>query len=196
VRSPPRSGWVPRNSANHPPPAAIQPALSLETQLNITARGEIGILNDLIYECDPTMMGNSSYLASHPRCASHSGELRTVLGMFSETDDITILRNGGLNDIYLWGSFLSAASNRGLAVQSYNSRGNQGTMHLFGGVIQWQDQLRGVVDRNGNLISGYFENFQYDTRFRNSHLSPPNFPTTRAFQLQSVNAVQLIHQDR
>ncbi len=196
VRSPSRTGWVARNSANHPPPAAIQPALSLETQLNITARGEIGIFNDLIYECDPMMMNNSNYLASHPRCSSVTGELKTVLGMFSETEDITILRNGGLNDIYLWGSFLSADDDKGLAVAAYNSRGDQGTMHLFGGLIQWQDQLRGVVDRYGNLISGYYENFQYDTRFRNSHLSPPNFPTTRAFQLQSVNAMQLLHQDR
>lgn len=196
VRSPSRTGWVPRNSANHPPPNAIQPALSLETQLDITARGEIGIYNDMIYECDPKMMSDSSYLASHPRCGSVNGELKTVLGMFSENDDITILRNRGLNDIYLWGSYLSATTGKGLAVEDYNRRGNQGTMHVFGGLIQWQDQLRGVVDRNGNLVSGYYENFQYDTRFRNSHLSPPNFPTTRAFQLQSVNAMQLLHQDR
>ena len=196
VRSPRRSGWVPRNSDNHPPPDEIKPALSLETQLNITARGEIGIFNDLIYECDPEMMNDSSYLASHPRCSSVTGELKTVLGMFSETEDITILRNGGLNDIYLWGSFLSADDDKGLAVEDYDSRGNQGTMHLYGGLIQWQDQLRGVVDRNGNLVSGYYENFQYDGRFRNSHLSPPNFPTTRAFQLQSVSALQLLHQDR
>ena len=196
VQSPPRTGWVPRNSPNNPPPAAIRPALSLETQLNITAGGEIGILNDLIYECDPTQMNNNSYLANRPRCRSVSGELRTVLGMFSETDDIKILQNNGLNDIYLWGSYLSANRNKGLTVERYNSRGNQGTMHLFGGLIQWQDQFRGVVDRNNNLLSGYYENFMFDIRFRNSHLSPPNFPTTRAFQLESVNAVQLLHHDR
>jgi len=196
VRSPPRTGWVNPNSPDHPPPSSIQPALSLETQLNITASDKIGIFNDLIYECDPTMMGDSNYLAAHPRCASVTNGLRTVLGMFSLHDDITILENGHLNDIYLWGSYLSSADDKGLAVENYDTRGNQGSMHLFGGVIQWMDQLRGRVDRYGNLISGYNERFEYDGRFRNSSLAPPNFPTTKVFQLQSVTAVQQLHQER
>ena len=196
VTSPSRNGYVAPDSSNHPPPSAIQPALSLETQLNITARNGIGISGDLIYECDPNMMSDSSYLGSHPRCASHSNDLRTVLGMFSENDDITILRNDGMNDIYLWGSFLSAADGKGLAVEDYDSRGPQGTMHLFGGVIQWQDQLRGRINRNGDLISGYHENFDYDRRFANSNLTPPNFPTTRAFQLRNVITQKLFYQEQ
>jgi len=197
VRSPPRTGWVSPNSPDNPPPAVIQPALSLETQLNITARGQIGIFNDLIYECDPTMMNNSSYLASKPRCASVTGDLQTVLGMFSETGNIDILTNGGLNDIYLWGSYLAASgAGIGLTVANFRGRGPQGSMHLFGGLIQWQDQLRGIVNGQNNLLSGYYERFLYDTRFANSRLAPPNFPTTRAFQLQSVSAMQLLHQDK
>ncbi len=196
VRSPSRTGWVSPDSPDHPPSDSIQPALSLETQLNITARDEIGIFNDLIYECDPTMMGDGNYLADHPRCASVTNGLKTVLGMFSLNEDITILENGHMNDIYLWGSYLSAADGKGLAVANYNGRGSQGSMHLFGGVIQWMDQLRGVVDRRGNLISGYHERFEYDNRFRNSSLAPPNFPTAKAFQLQSVTAVRQLHQER
>jgi len=197
VRSPGRTGWVAPNSDNHPPPSVIQPALSLETQLNITANGNIGILNDLIYECDPTMVNDPAYVATRPRCAASADDLKTVLGMFSTGGDIDLLRNGGMNDVYLWGSYMTAANGTGLTVVDYNRRGAQGTMHLFGGLIQWQDQVRGVVNRyTGALENGYYENFQYDARFSNSHLSPPNFPTTRTFQLQSVVAVPLVHQDQ
>lgn len=194
LRAPDRTGPVPTDSPDHPPPSTIPPALSLETQLNITAVGGIGLFTDLVYECDPTQMTNGSYLASHPRCASASGPLRTVLGVFSETDDITI-RVGAVDDIYLWGSFLSAANGKGLAVENYNTRGPQGKMRLFGGLIQWQDQLRGVIGGGGSISSGYLETFEYDRRFENSRLTPPNFPTTRVFQLNDVEVKRLTYKE-
>ncbi|WP_457632458.1 DUF4900 domain-containing protein [Oceanithermus desulfurans] len=194
LRAPSRTGPVPTDSPDHPPPATIPPALSLETQLNVTAVGGIGLFTDLVYECDPTQMTNSSYLATHPRCASASGPLRTVLGVFSETDDITI-RVGAVDDIYLWGSYLSAATGKGLAVENYNTRGPQGKMRLFGGLIQWEDQLRGVIGAGGNVTSGYLETFEYDRRFENSRLTPPNFPTTRVFQLADVGVTRLTYKE-
>ena len=193
LRAPSRTGPVPSNGPNHPPPDTIPPALSLETQLNITAVDEIDLYTDLIYECDPTQMQDASYLASHSRCQSVRGSLNTVLGLFSESEDITI-RQGAVDDIYLWGSFLSANSGRGLAVENYDTRGLQGTMHLFGGIIQWNDKVRGLVS-GGRLVSGYVETFEYDRRFEDSHLSPPNFPTTRAFALRSISATRLAYKE-
>lgn len=194
LRAPNRTGPVPTNAPDHPPPDTIPPALSLETQLNVTARGGIGLYSDLVYECDPTQMTDSGYLAAHPRCSGAGADLRTVLGVYSETDDITI-RQGAVSDIYLWGSFLSAANGKGLAVENYNYRGPQGKMRLFGGLIQWEDQLRGVIGRSGTVTSGYLETFEYDRRFENSRLTPPNFPTTRVFQLRDVEVSRLTYKE-
>jgi len=190
LTAPKRTGPVPSTAPDHPPPDEIPPALALETQLNITAVGEIGLYSDLVYECDPTKMGDSSYLNGNSRCASVNGQLPTVLGMLSEKDDI-VIKKGAVDDIFLWGSYLSAAKGKGLAVEDYASRGPQGKMRLFGGVTSYEDKLRGIISGSGSLISGYVETFEFDTRFENSQLTPPNFPTTRAFKLSGVETARL-----
>ncbi len=186
---------------DHPPPDAIRPALSLETQLNVTARDEIGIVGDLIYECDPTMLGDAGYLSAHPRCDLGGDRLPTVLGVMSETRDV-VLRDGvsayvdrAPDNVYLWGSYLAGTSNRGLAVENYNTRGPQGKMRLFGGLIQSADQLRGTITSSGNLVSGYIETYDYDVRFANSALAPPNFPTARFFDVQKLIPVPLSYKE-
>ncbi len=189
------------NCPDHPPPEEIRPALSLETQLNVTARGEIGIVGDLIYECDPTKLGDAAYLADHPRCDLGGAKLPTVLGVMSETEDI-VLRDGvnpyvdrAPDNIYLWGSYLAGTANRGLAVENYNTRGPQGKMRLFGGLIQSADQLRGTITSDGNLLSGFIETYDYDVRFANSALAPPNFPTARFFDVQNLIPVPLSYKE-
>ncbi len=182
------------NCPDHPPPDEIQPALSLETQLTITATDEIGLTGDLTYECDPTQLGNQSYLNSHPRCDLGGKPIRTVLGVMSEQQNVTIL-DGAPDNIYLWGSYLSGAPGKGLAVENYDWRGPQGKMRLFGGLIQSADKLRGTIDSNGNLTSGYIETYDYDTRFANSQLVPPNFPTARYFGVQKLIPVALSYRE-
>ncbi|HGY10638.1 MAG TPA: DUF4900 domain-containing protein [Oceanithermus profundus] len=195
VRAPARTAPVEHESPDHPPPAAIPPALSLETQLNITARGEIGILTDLIYECDPVMISDSAYISSRPRCGAVSGNLPTVLGIFSETDNI-VLKPGVVDEIYLWGAYLAASPDKGLTVPGFDNGVYRGAMHLFGSIIQWEDKFRGIWDNNTQSItSGYRETFGYDRRFENSRLVPPNFPTTSAFQLQSIETRRLTYKE-
>ena len=210
MAGPGRSGPLPCGSdypgsselcPDHPPPSQILPALSLETQLNVTAAGEIGIVGDLIYECDPTKLGDDAYLRDHPRCDLGGGRLPTVLGVMSVDDDI-VLRNGwrdyvdrSPDNVYLWGSFLASDSGRGLAVEDYRWRGAQGKMHLFGSLIQSRDQLRGVVYSSGRLASGYMETYDYDTRLSGSALSPPNFPTARYFEVNKLVPVQLSYKE-
>ncbi|BCP98319.1 hypothetical protein TthHB5008_14200 [Thermus thermophilus] len=179
------------NCPDHPPPAQIPPALSKETQLHITAVGAIGLTGDLIYECDPTKVTDPGYLATKPRCALGAGQtLPTVLGVMSQNDDITI-KVGAPDNLYLWGSYLSGASGKGLAVENYSSRGRQGKLRLFGGLIQSADQLRGTINASGQLLSGYIETYDYDLRFADSALAPPNFPTVRVFDVQKVQATPL-----
>ncbi|MER3452015.1 MAG: DUF4900 domain-containing protein, partial [Thermus sp.] len=75
---------------------------------------------------------------------------------------------------------------KGLAVENYSGRGPQGKLRLFGGLIQSVDQPRGTVDSSGRLISGYLETYDYDLRFAESSLVPPNFPTVRVFDVQRI----------
>ncbi|GAB5602134.1 hypothetical protein FJNA_06590 [Thermus sp. FJN-A] len=203
LQGPPRTGSPPcgvdypgssDNCPDHPPPTQIPPALSKETQLHITAVGAIGLTGDLVYECDPTKVTDATYLASRPRCALGAGErLSTVLGVMSQTSDI-VIENSPIrapDNLYLWGSYLSGASGRGLAVENYSGRGRQGKLRLFGGLIQSADQLRGTVTSGGNLTSGYMETYDFDLRFADSALAPPNFPTVRIFDVQKVQATPL-----
>ncbi len=203
LTGPGRSGAMPCGSdypgsaddcPDHPPPDVIQPALSLETQLTITATGEIGLWGDLVYECDPTQLANSSYLSQHPRCNLNGQPLKTVLGVMSASQNVTIL-DGAPDNIYLWGSYLSGAPGKGLAVENYGSRGPQGKMRLFGGLIQSADKLRGTIGWNGQLTSGYIETYDYDRRFADSKLVPPNFPTARYFSVQKLIPIPLSYRE-
>lgn len=64
-------------------------------------------------------------------------------------------------------------------------------MHLFRGIIQSQDQLRGVINGDGSVRSGFRETFEFDRRFEYSALTSPNLPTTRSFSVQSLVPVGL-----
>jgi Tfp pilus assembly protein PilX len=185
----PNPDTTPLNSPQHPVPNTISPALAKETQLNITATGQVGITGDLTYECDPKPNNAATYLAANPNCNMNGQPLKTVLGVMSTGSDVQV-RSTAPNDIYLWGSYYTATANMGLSVQGLTdtnaaglptTRGNSGTMHLFGGLIQNTDQLRGEENSAGTLVNGFNESFDYDTRFSNGAVTPPNFPTTRTF---------------
>ncbi len=196
LSGPPRTGVIPAfpMTPDHPPPREIRPALAVDTQLNITAVGQIGITGDLTYACDPTQLSKAAYLTAHPSC--NTGKpLKTVLGVMSQDKNVMIKETAHLsrqvNNIYLWGSYLAGTPGHGLAVQNPEGRPPQGAMHLFGGIIQSVDQVRGTINSSGTLTSGYLEHFDYDARFASSALAPPNFPTVRVFQVQQINPVPL-----
>lgn len=179
---------------DHPPPSQIPPALAKETQLTITAVNKVGLTGDLTYECDPTKVADPAYTTTRPRCAMAAGaQLQTVLGVMSQNDNVEIEYTPvkAPDNLYLWGSYLSGSSGKGLTVENYNSRGTQGKLRLFGSLIQSVDQLRGTIDSSGKLLSGYIETYDYDLRFADSALAPPNFPTVRVFDVQKVQATPL-----
>lgn len=195
LSGPPRTGAIPASptTPDHPPPSEVQPALAVGTQLNITAVGQVGITGDLTYACDPTQLSSTAYLSAHPSCSTGK-PLKTVLGVMSQDKNVMIKETANqnqVNNIYLWGSYLAGTSGHGLAVQNPGGRPPQGAMHLFGGIIQSVDQIRGTINSNGTLTSGYREHFDYDARFASSALAPPNFPTVRVFRVQRINPVPL-----
>lgn len=190
LRGPGRSGGIGADPDDHPVPLQIEPALALETELTITAENQIDLTSDLVYECDPTQLTEPAYLAQVPRCDIGDEELPTVLGVMSLTEDVEITTQTPDN-LYLWGSYLAGEAGNGLSVENYSSRGAQGTLRLYGGLIQSADQLRGTIYSSGNLASGYFETFDYDLRFANGAVAPPNFPTVRTFDVQNIIPVKL-----
>lgn len=189
--APNRTGTVPSNAPDHPVPNVIPPALARETQLNITANTDIRLRSDLVYECDPTALGNSAYIAANPRCnVGPSGTVPTVLGVMSLTENVQITTDTP-NELFLWGSYLAGRANKGLTVQNYSSRAAQGKLRLYGGLIQSQDQFRGTIGGGGALTHGYLETYDYDLRFANGAVAPPNFPTVRTFDVQTLIPVAL-----
>ena len=181
LTGPARTATVPNNSPQHPVPTGVPAALAKETQLNITATGQVGVSGDLTYECDPTQVSNPTYLAANSNCNTNGQPLRTVLGVMSTTSNIQI-QSTAPNDIYLWGSYFTSTPGTGLTVQNLSSRAASGTMHLYSGIIQDMDQVRGMENSSGTLVRGFNESFDYDARFATGAVTPPNFPTTRVFQ--------------
>lgn len=190
LRGPARgTGTVNGNSPDHPVPDAITPALSLETQLHVTAVNKIDLTSDLVYECDPTAIGDPAYTTKFPRCNRGSDPLETVLGVMSQKDNVEISA-AAPSQLYLWGSYLAGTSGKGLSVANYSTR-LAGKLRLFGGLIQSADQLRGRINSSGAQTSGYQETFDYDLRFANGSVAPPNFPTVRVFDVQTLIPVAL-----
>ena len=178
---------MPANPPDHPPPAAIPPAIALDSQLNITATQRIEVSSDIIYQCDPTIANNNAQGAA---CQGQNN-LPTVLGIMSINDDI-VVGDPAPDDIYLWGSYLTGqpGSGNGLAVENFRNRGAQGTMRLFGGLIQSSDQFRGTWG-GGGLASGYIETFDFDQRLASGQVAPPNFPVSGTFEVQNIKPLKL-----
>lgn len=190
LRGPGRTGSIGSNPPDHPVPSQVLPALAMETEISVAATHRIDLTSDLVYECDPTALADPSYLAQYPRCDTGGLQLPTVLGVLSLNEDVRITTSTPDN-LYLWGSYLAGRSGRGLTVQNYSTRGPQGTLRLFGGLIQSQDKVRGTIYGNNTLASGYMETYDYDLRFANGSVAPPNFPTVRVFDVQAVIPVKL-----
>ena len=186
LTGPTRTGAVTPNSPQHPVPTTIPPALAKETQLNITATGQVGITGDLTYECDPTQLADAAYIAANPNCNMNGQPLKTVLGVMSTGSDVQVKKTAP-NDIYLWGSFYTAQPGKGLSIEDHSNRPTRdsGTMHLYGSLIQDEDQIR--ASTNGTAVYGFRESFDYDSRLQNGAITPPNFPTTRTFA-PTINA--------
>lgn len=185
---PPRTGRLPDDPPAHPVPAEVPPAVALETQLSITAVDRIGIVADLVYECDPTRIDDAGYVAGRPRCDLL--EVPTVLGVQSLQADLAIER-AAPDDLYLWGAYLATGKDRGLVVADLRRRPAQGTLRLFGSLGQWTDGLRGLGYSDGSLRSGYLDAFEFDRRFSEGGVVPPTFPTAGTVDIHEVLAVPL-----
>lgn len=101
---------------------------------------------------------------------------------------------GGSNDREVDAALLSVAHT--VQVQNYDGGvsnttglGARGTLTIFGAIAQ---NFRGTVatSSNGNVVTGYAKNYQYDTRFKNT--APPKFltPTSTTYKISQFSGTK------
>jgi len=171
---PARTGTLPNPAPSSSVPGVVPPAVASASQLNIAAGGAVTITGDLTYTDDPRLPGSTA---------------QNVLGIISGTQDVDI-GTAAPNDIYIQAAILAGASGTGLGVTNYNQGGPRGAIHLLGSLAEESDQLRYTVNGSGVVGSGYVDDLHFDRRFTNGGVSPPFFPTTTRFAVQTGFPIQ------
>jgi len=131
----------------------VVPALADGTQLLITARDDIILVDDMVY--------------------AHYDTGHSVLGLYSDDGSVRV-GTSCPNDMHLDAFVLAAGDYGEFTVDGFNSGSPRGAFHLRGGAVE---QFYGAFyqfDSDGNLKSGYGRDFHYDRR----GLVPPFYPTT------------------
>lgn len=132
------------------------PALADETQLLITATGDIVIKRDVT--CEDYETGNN------------------VLGIYSTGGNVRIATTAP-NDLYLDAYVMATGPQGVFKVDNHGSGSPRGAMHLRGGMVSRYYGAFYTFNSNGDLLTGYARDFHYDRR----GLVPPFYPTINLF---------------
>jgi hypothetical protein len=136
-------------------PAAIEEA----TQVTIAAEGDINLERDLAYE-------------------SYENE-NCVLGVYSAGGDVVITTSAP--DDLIVDAFVMASGPQGaFRVDRYDRYSPRGAVHLRGGVVQRYYGAFGTFSGSSHS-TGYGRDFRYDRR----GISPPYYPLTNIFKIDS-----------
>jgi hypothetical protein len=133
------------------------PAVEENTQLTITATGDITVDRDITYE---RFDGSQS-----------------VLGIFSSGGDIRITTTAP-NDLRMDAYVIATGATGAYEVDSYDRGSYRGQVHLRGGAVQRYYGAFGTFDDHGNQ-TGYGRDFRYDRR----GMVPPYYPLTPVFRV-------------
>lgn len=132
------------------------PALADETQLLITATGDIVIKRDLTYE--------------------DFNDGANVLGIYSTGGSVRIGTTAP-NDLYMDAFVMATGSTGVFKVDNHGSGSPRGTMHLRGGMVSRYYGAFYTFNSAGVIQTGYARDFQYDRR----GIVPPYYPTINLF---------------
>ncbi|MFH1313140.1 MAG: DUF4900 domain-containing protein [Candidatus Eisenbacteria bacterium] len=133
------------------------PALEEHTQVTITAKDDILIDRDIVYE---------DFVSTD-----------CVLGVYSAGGDIRIT-TAAPDELMLDAYILAAGSRGAFTVDNYNRGSYRGQVHLRGGVVEKYYGPFGTFGQNG-AQTGYGRDFRYDRR----GISPPYYPLTNVFKV-------------
>ncbi len=145
--------------------------IAAESQMTLTATGQIILKDDITYTDDP--LTNSD--AANVLGIYSSGEKCDLAGAIDSCG--SVLADGGLNrDINISASIMASHDGEGFGAVKYSQplgllTGRKVRINLTGGVIEDQSQTVGDVGNNG-----YARAYKYDKRFRDGLVKPPFFP--------------------
>lgn len=150
-------GGKARPAATINDPTSAEPAIQSDNELNLSAKGNIYISRDIKYQSDPR---------TNP-------DAKNILGFLSGEGKV-IIKDPAPKDINVHGIVLAGSTSGGgsFAVQNFNTRPRNGSIHLLGGTLI--NELSATETFAGNV--GYGTDFVYDERTSHGQ-SPPYFPS-------------------
>ncbi|MGQ9604015.1 MAG: DUF4900 domain-containing protein [bacterium] len=132
------------------------PAIEEDTQLTITARGDIIIDRDIAYE---------KYTGAD-----------CVLGIYSSDGNVRIATTAP-NELLIDAFVIATGPKGAFTVDNYNVGEYRGQVHLRGGAVQRYYGPFGTF--GGSKMTGYGRDFRYDRR----GIAPPYYPLTTVFKV-------------
>ena len=140
-----------RDASPSPPPA-----LADETQLLITATGDIVIKRDVT-------------------CEDYEDGVN-VLGLYSTAGSVRI-GTAAPNDLYIDAYVMATGPLGAFKVDSHSSGAPRGTVHFRGGMVSRYYGAFYTFNSDGDVLSGYTRDFHYDRR----GFVPPFYPSVNLF---------------
>lgn len=129
------------------------------------AKGNVYIDDDIVYKRNP-----------------QAGPSPDLLGICAQNDVIITDNAANNSNVRIEAALFSLSG--GLKAQNYNTRPVSGTIHLVGGITQYQRGPVGTFSGSPPVINhGFQKNYRYDTRLMVD--SPPFFPTTGSYEILS-----------
>lgn len=126
--------------------------------------GNVILDDDIVYAADPS-----------------SGSCDDMLGICSENNVIIANNAANNSDISVHASIFSRTG--GFTAEDYNTRPVSGTIHLVGGIQQYQRGPVGQFLSGSVIIHGFQKNYRYDERLM--YEEPPFYPRTRNLEILS-----------
>jgi hypothetical protein len=142
-------------------PATLSIGGTLRGQLTVCSTGSIQIVDHLRYQRSPVSDSQS----------------KDMLGLVARRN--IVIPAGAPNDLEIFGVLLAARGT--VYVKDMDSRPPQGTLRIYGGLIEYNTSPFGQFDNNGTLIHGYQGQYQYDQRTQ--VVSPPHFPVSTSLRV-------------
>ncbi len=145
---------------------------TLDGQVTIGVEGNIEIIDDVLYDGVPP--GSTP----PPDCDD-------VLGLIADGDIVIAYVFPNYNDCMFYG--VAMALEKSIKAEDYQHHSPRGVMEMHGGLIADYSIHLGQYDNDGNLLSGYVRDYNWDSRMLT--MPPPFFPLTGRYLIISWEEV-------
>jgi hypothetical protein len=142
-------------------PEPIQIEGTLDGQVTFGVEGNIYVIDDVLY--DGVVPGETP-----------PADCDDVLGLIADGDFVIAYTIPNQSDCLFYG--VAMALEKNIEAEDYMHYAPRGAMRMYGGIIADYSIHLGQYDNDGNLLSGYTRDFNYDARML--LMPPPYFPLT------------------